>query len=133
MNVVAKVLCSSLHFFLMVYRKDSSLTWGYRPRSQTGRQTERNAPYSLTKILSQPGLSCQRTILASTTPIFFVESFGAALRWFVVFFPMLPHLAQVQMKVDAVFVKDTLLGDDATEIRVKLIEILSDKPPPGDE
>ena len=37
------------------------------------------------------------------------------------------------MKVEAVFLKDTLVGDDASEIRVKLIEILSDKPPPSDD
>ena len=37
------------------------------------------------------------------------------------------------MKVEATFAKDVLTGDDTSEIRVKLIEIMQDAPPPGED
>ena len=37
------------------------------------------------------------------------------------------------MKVEATFAKDVLNGDDTSEIRVKLIEILQDQAPAGEE
>jgi hypothetical protein len=42
-------------------------------------------------------------------------------------------LAQVQYRVETRFVKDTVRGDDATEIRVVLKEVLKDEAPFGDE
>ena len=42
-------------------------------------------------------------------------------------------LEMVQMRVDVEFVKDALLGDDTTELRLTLLEIMSDEPPPGDD
>ena len=42
-------------------------------------------------------------------------------------------LEMVQMRVDVVFVKDALLGDDTTELRLTLLEVMSDEPPPGDD
>jgi hypothetical protein len=37
------------------------------------------------------------------------------------------------MKVEATFLKDALRGDDATEIRLKLLEFMADEAPPGDD
>lgn len=42
-------------------------------------------------------------------------------------------LEMVQMRVECQFVKDTLLGDATTEIRMKLCEILEDQAPPSDD
>jgi hypothetical protein len=42
-------------------------------------------------------------------------------------------LEMVQMRVECTFVKDTLLGDSTTEIRMKLCEILEDQAPPSDD
>lgn len=42
-------------------------------------------------------------------------------------------LEMVQMRVDVTFVKDALLGDDTTELRLTLLEILNDEPPPSDD
>ena len=39
--------------------------------------------------------------------------------------PALTALDQISMRVDVKFVKDMLNGDDATEIRVSLREVLS--------
>ncbi|QPG73672.1 transport protein particle 22 kDa subunit [Brettanomyces nanus] len=39
----------------------------------------------------------------------------------------------VQLDCDVSFIQDTLKGDDATEIRVKLIKILKDEIPAGEE
>ena len=43
-----------------------------------------------------------------------------------------PNLFQVHLKVEAKFVRDVLCGDETTEIRVKLIEIMSEQPPKED-
>ena len=42
-------------------------------------------------------------------------------------------LEMVQMRVECQFVKDALLGDATTEIRMKLCEILEDQAPPSDD
>ena len=42
-------------------------------------------------------------------------------------------LEMVQMKVDVKFKKDALQGDDTTELRLKLLQLLSDEVPPGDD
>eukprot|EP00052_Salpingoeca_macrocollata_P023516 m.206830 g.206830 ORF g.206830 m.206830 type:complete len:178 (-) comp22047_c0_seq2:30-563(-) len=42
-------------------------------------------------------------------------------------------LEMVHMRVEAKFVKDVLRGDETTDLRVRLIEMLHDEPPPGDE
>lgn len=40
---------------------------------------------------------------------------------------------QVQIRAEVTFVKDALLGDEITEIRLKLLEMLADEAPPSDE
>ncbi|ODQ81142.1 hypothetical protein BABINDRAFT_174927 [Babjeviella inositovora NRRL Y-12698] len=42
-------------------------------------------------------------------------------------------LQMVQLEVDVAFVKDVLRGDDATEIRLKLIKVLRDEVPAGED
>lgn len=37
------------------------------------------------------------------------------------------------MRVECSFVKDVLKGDNNTEIRLKLLEIIADELPPGEE
>ena len=37
------------------------------------------------------------------------------------------------MRVEVSFVKDALRGDDTTEIRLKLLELIADEAPPSDE
>ena len=40
---------------------------------------------------------------------------------------------QIQMRVEAKFVRDVLHGDDVTEIRLRLLEVLEDEAPPEDD
>eukprot|EP00039_Didymoeca_costata_P028911 m.22535 g.22535 ORF g.22535 m.22535 type:complete len:176 (-) comp7409_c0_seq3:1186-1713(-) len=42
-------------------------------------------------------------------------------------------LEVVQMRVDVKFVKDSLRGDDVSEIRLELLELMADEAPPGDD
>jgi len=42
-------------------------------------------------------------------------------------------LEVIQMRVEVSFVKDALKGDDVTELRLTLLELLVDEPPPGDD
>ena len=42
-------------------------------------------------------------------------------------------MVQIQMRVEVSFVKDALKGDDVTELRLTLLELLVDEPPPGDD
>ena len=42
-------------------------------------------------------------------------------------------LAQVQMRVEVRFARDALLGDDATELRLRLVEMLEDEAPPDND
>ncbi|KJE94127.1 BET3 family protein, variant [Capsaspora owczarzaki ATCC 30864] len=42
-------------------------------------------------------------------------------------------LQMIHMKVETEFVRDTLRGDDATEMRIRLLEILQDQAPPGED
>ena len=42
-------------------------------------------------------------------------------------------LEMVQMRVDVDVVHDPLVGDDATELKLTLLEIINDEPPPDDE
>jgi hypothetical protein len=39
----------------------------------------------------------------------------------------------IQMRVEIEFVKDALRGDDTTELRLTLKELMSDEAPPGDD
>ena len=42
-------------------------------------------------------------------------------------------LEMVQMRVDVEVVHDPLVGDEATELKLTLLEIINDEPPPDDE
>jgi hypothetical protein len=37
------------------------------------------------------------------------------------------------MRVEVTFVRDAVRGDDATELRLRLLEMLADEAPPSDE
>lgn len=42
-------------------------------------------------------------------------------------------LEMVQMRVETQIVKDSLKGDEHTELRLKLVEYLTDEAPPGED
>ena len=46
---------------------------------------------------------------------------------------LFPVSIQVQTKVEAKFQRDVLRGDDSTEIRVRLVEMLQDTAPQDDD